>query len=322
MAASALLLEQNLWEVVFMAAMVLSVGQAKNNFWEVDLWATMVMSGGQTMMTIWEVVYKGYFGEFFGNRNGEMFDNEIRVEHLVDDNTTEWNHVSSEDNAADSVSEDFGLDSEWMTGPAYLKLPVKEWPVNRDFADRKSQLKLPVEEIRKRYRVVAVPVKINSNMLRMVYRVEERDLDLLRGGQAGHYPAPLDEVGDDERVWVQIWGFSYPVVYDQDRERYVYGAADLAVAADVEGGGHVGHGHRVQQGDEGVGQHVKTRGRPAGQGQGQHDEFGDQIEEEVGFPGGLKKVLDIRKTYEDFGKNVYLHHELKLDWKEEDQEKR
>ena len=111
MAASALQLEPNLWVVVFMAAMVLSVGQAKNNFWEVDLWATMVMSGGQTMMTIWEVVYKGYFGEFFGNRNGEMFDNEIRVEHLVDDNTTEWNHVSSEDNAADSVSEDFGLDN-------------------------------------------------------------------------------------------------------------------------------------------------------------------------------------------------------------------
>ena len=109
---------------------------------------------------------------------------------------------------------------------------------------------------------------------------EERDPDLLCGGQAGHYPAPLDEVGDDERVWVQIWGFSYPVLYDQDRERYVYGAADLAVAADVEGGGHVGHGHRVQQGDEGVGQHVKTRGRPSGQGQGQRDECDDQVEKD------------------------------------------
>ena len=37
---------------------------------------------------------KGYFGEFFGNRVGEMFDNEIRVQHLVEDITTEWYHVS------------------------------------------------------------------------------------------------------------------------------------------------------------------------------------------------------------------------------------
>jgi hypothetical protein len=173
MAASALLLEQNLWVVVFMAAMVLSVGQAKNNFWEVDLWATMVMSGGQTMMTIWEVVYKGYFG----NRIGELFDNEIRIQHLVEDITTKWYHVSSQNNAADRttrlhiVPEVFGLDSEGMTGPAYLKLPVKEWPVNRDFADRKSQVKLPVEEIRKRYRVVVLFLE-RDNMVLVFYKKE------------------------------------------------------------------------------------------------------------------------------------------------------
>ena len=87
-----------------------------------------------------------------------MFDNEIRVQHLVEDITSEWYHVSSEDNSADrttrlhSVPEDFGLDSEWMTGPAFLKLLVEKWPVNRNFADRKSNVKLPVEEIRKWYR--------------------------------------------------------------------------------------------------------------------------------------------------------------------------
>ena len=107
-----------------------------------------------------------------------MFDNEIRVQHLVEDITSEWYHVSSEDNAADSVSEDFGLDSEWMTGPAYLKLPVKEWPVNRDFADRKSQVKLPVEEIRKRYRVVVLFLE-RDNLVLVLHKKENLLLVLL-----------------------------------------------------------------------------------------------------------------------------------------------
>ena len=101
---------------------------------------------------------KGFFGEFFGNRIGEQYDNEVRIQNLVEDITTEWHHLASEDNAADrtsrihSLPEDLGLDSEWMTGPAYLKLPVEQWPINRDFADRKSKVKLPMEEIRKQYR--------------------------------------------------------------------------------------------------------------------------------------------------------------------------
>ena len=59
---------------------------------------------------------KGFFGEFFGNRIGEMHDNEIRMQNLVEDIITEWHHVSSQDNAADrgtrlkSVPEDFGDD--------------------------------------------------------------------------------------------------------------------------------------------------------------------------------------------------------------------
>ena len=51
-----------------------------------------------------------------------------------------------------SVPDDLGLSSEWLNGPAYLKTPIKEWPVNRDFADKKSTVKLPMKEIRKLYR--------------------------------------------------------------------------------------------------------------------------------------------------------------------------
>ena len=68
----------------------------------------------------------------------------------------------------------------------------------------------------------------------------------------------------------------------------MYGAAGIAVAVDVEGDGHDGHGHSLQQGDGGVGQHG---GQTDGHGQGQHDECGDQVEQEVGVPGGLRKVL-------------------------------
>ena len=62
----------------------------------------------------------------------------------------------------------------------------------------------------------------------------------------------------------------------------MYRAAGHAAAADVEGCGHDGHGHSLQQGDGGVCQHGKTRGKTGEHGQGQHDECGDQVDEEVG----------------------------------------
>ena len=70
----------------------------------------------------------------------------------------EWYHVPSQDNPADrptklnSVPEDLGLDSDWLCGPAYLKLPVEQWPINRRFAERKSKFKVPVEEVKRKYR--------------------------------------------------------------------------------------------------------------------------------------------------------------------------
>ena len=73
----------------------------------------------------------------------------------------EWYHVASTYNAADPATriatdpKDLALGScwsDWLTGPSYLKLPVTEWPINRNFAERKTKLKIPVGEVKKRYR--------------------------------------------------------------------------------------------------------------------------------------------------------------------------
>ena len=81
----------------------------------------------------------------------------------------EWSWVSSENNAADRASRlnstpaDLALGSAWLEGPAHLKLPVQDWPMNRDFADRKSKLKVPVDEVKRkiRYQVEIGSAKLN-----------------------------------------------------------------------------------------------------------------------------------------------------------------
>jgi hypothetical protein len=99
----------------------------------------------------------------------------------------------------------------------------------------------------------------------------------------------------------------------------------LAADDDVE------EGHSLQQGDGGLGQeegdHPGQNGKTGGHGHGQHSEVGGQVdEEEVGVPSGLKgilagqmkscHILGRRKAYKDFEKNIYLHHALKFDWRE------
>ena len=102
---------------------------------------------------------KGFFGEFFGNRIGETYDNVEKMDNLVSfDTPVQWYYVPSEHNAADratrlqSLPADLMLGSEWLEGPAYLRSPIEEWPINRKFADKKSGVKIPVEEIRRPYR--------------------------------------------------------------------------------------------------------------------------------------------------------------------------
>ena len=93
---------------------------------------------------------KAFFGEFFGNRIGEQHDNVTRIKNLVPDIDIEWHHVSSGNNAADVVTR-IGSTGEflrqgfgWFEGPEYLKLPVSQWPIDRNFAERKSPVSIGI----------------------------------------------------------------------------------------------------------------------------------------------------------------------------------
>ena len=104
----------------------------------------------------------GFFGEYFGNRIGETYDFQDEIQKIVPVGYNgEWWHVRSAGNAADrasrlgSVPSDLKLGSEWQTGPDYLCLDREEWPFERNFADRKTKVHIPEEEIVKKYRGIA-----------------------------------------------------------------------------------------------------------------------------------------------------------------------
>ena len=84
------------------------------------------------------------FGEYFGNRIGEVVDNQAKIENISPVGlNSEWYHTESENNGADIATR---LDTncqglsgdEYQQGPSYLKLPFEQWPLNRSFADRKE----------------------------------------------------------------------------------------------------------------------------------------------------------------------------------------
>ena len=101
---------------------------------------------------------KGFFGEFYGNRIGEQHDNATRVHNMASNIDMEWYHVSSDDNAADvvtrmrSLPSDLSLQGAWLSGPSYLKLPIQQWPIDRNFAERKKVSHFPADELRRQYR--------------------------------------------------------------------------------------------------------------------------------------------------------------------------
>ena len=100
----------------------------------------------------------GAFGEYFGNRVGDIHDNQARIqEYCPVGEEGEWYQVSSSDNAADqptrmdSVASDIGPTSSWQRAPDYIYMPRKDWPTNRRFAERKDS-HIPTCEILKKYR--------------------------------------------------------------------------------------------------------------------------------------------------------------------------
>ena len=101
----------------------------------------------------------GPFGEYFGNRVGEVQDTQAQIERLcpVGENG-EWWYTRSCNNAADPATRpdatpsDIDVDSSpWQLGPSYLKGPRSSWPIDRDFATRKDEC-IPQNELLKQFR--------------------------------------------------------------------------------------------------------------------------------------------------------------------------
>ena len=110
----------------------------------------------------------GALGEYFGNRVGEIFDNQAQMQEMCPvGDSGEWYHVASSDNAADrptrvdSTIDDISPDSPWQRGPAYLYTPAHTWPTDRNFAARKESC-IPDTEILKRYRGIVQNVALEA----------------------------------------------------------------------------------------------------------------------------------------------------------------
>ena len=111
----------------------------------------------------------GAFGEYFGNRIGEIHNNQSIIEkYCTVGEDGEWWQVASKDNGADlptkvtATIEDISPDSTWQLGLAYLYLPIQQWPMNRDFAARKDSCIIPSCEILKKYRETIQEVEVNT----------------------------------------------------------------------------------------------------------------------------------------------------------------
>ena len=98
------------------------------------------------------------FGEYFGNRVGEVQDNQAKIEQYCPvGEDGEWWFTRSSHNAADQLTHadatpaDLGADSIWQRGPSYLRGPRSTWPIDRNFATRKEE-HIPQNELLKQFR--------------------------------------------------------------------------------------------------------------------------------------------------------------------------
>lgn len=108
------------------------------------------------------------FGEYFGNRICEITDVQAQVEQICPvGRNGEWWHTASNNNAADRATRvdssylDIGERSVWQDGPIFLKKPWSEWPINRDFAERKDE-HIPQGELLKRFRCLIQNVHVDA----------------------------------------------------------------------------------------------------------------------------------------------------------------
>ena len=119
----------------------------------------------------------GALGEYFGNRVGECWDLQEKIEQLVLVGMTgqgEWYHMPSGDNCADRASrtdssvDDVGIGSEWQDGKPYLLLPFESWPWERNFAEKKVTDLVPREEMTAKFKRFSAGNKITKEEKNMI----------------------------------------------------------------------------------------------------------------------------------------------------------
>ena len=100
------------------------------------------------------------FGEYFGNRIGEVVSQQAKIEQYTTVGYNgEWYHTDSHNNAADIVTKissgiaDISLGSQWQSCLDWVRLPPTEWPIERNFAERKDE-HIPQIELLKRFRCI------------------------------------------------------------------------------------------------------------------------------------------------------------------------
>ena len=95
-----------------------------------------------------------YFSDWFSNRILEIRENVAEVARVT--HTEMWWHVPGIYNPADQPSRldstmpDVGPNSPWMQGPQFMQEPIAEWPLNRNYFDRKAEPEFPAEELNKK----------------------------------------------------------------------------------------------------------------------------------------------------------------------------
>ena len=99
------------------------------------------------------------FGEYFGNRIGEILECQARIEQYCPvGRNGEWWHIDGYNNAAERATRtdctiiDLQDGSAWRCPPFLLQDPSL-WPINREFAKRKEDY-IPQLELLKRFRCI------------------------------------------------------------------------------------------------------------------------------------------------------------------------
>ena len=112
----------------------------------------------------------GAFGEYFGNRIGEIMDIQAQIEKFCPvGQNGEWWYVPSCHNAADqatrpdSTAQDVNVNSLWQSGPSYLQELPSKWPINRDFANRKDDC-IPQGELLKQFRCLIQATEVTNTL--------------------------------------------------------------------------------------------------------------------------------------------------------------